>query len=669
MAEAMIITLGVDRVHPGHWQPRDRAQITDESVAELAADIKQRGILNPLIGVPMDVDGPIQIELVAGERRWLAAKMAGVNVPVRLVQGTEQELHEMAIVDNLQRENLTPLEEARALKALQDLHGYSQRQLASHLNKSQPWVQQRLALLEAAPKIQEMVNTRVFSLAHARALSGLPEVVQETAAEHLDEQADKGIPMTSRQVQNVGKKIKQFLDPARFEGVEEKLVEPNDRNARIAVRHLLQTLPEERLSKVVQRLLSEKPGSDEARLLSRNTYRPAEVESLARLLVDPESWSGIWSRGEWWTDEIAGATGRTCENCIFVGHEAPASFPSWDPPCLRWKEPERDDISSCRKCILATDAVAIVMYPHWEFDDPACKRLESSYAKYVDDVETCKRLVEKVAKHKAAQAQASEAARNTAQDERLRAFRETCEAADRDPDIDETCPLDVDHFQAQWCARCAFGISGECEFIEAPITKGYGGNRPALYALVQVELEEDNDGNKARTATRVVPRCELFRFPFLPAITPTGWITFSPERRERQKSAMRWLRVLVQSSGDHYDYYQKGLWSALRWLPYDRPRDKHYDLGRMIKYILNEWDGDLGDGKVATLLTTASSERAALARSSYEQIMRLYNPETCVDEEWLVIEWKYIGGPYGKPHWWPNKIEWPFSPPADGDAE
>lgn len=247
MTETQTILIGLERIHPGRWQPRDRAQLTDESLAELAADIGQRGLLNPLLGAPTNGSGPIEVELVAGERRWRAAKLAGLAaVPVRLVEGDEAALQEMALVDNLQREDLTALEEAEALKRLQNLHGYSQRQLASHLNKSQPWVQQRLALLEAAPKVREMVNTRVFSLAHARALSGLPEAVQEAAATHLDQEASRGVSITSRQVDSIGSRIRQFLHPDRFAGVEQERMHPQRRNSLIALRHELQSQPEER---------------------------------------------------------------------------------------------------------------------------------------------------------------------------------------------------------------------------------------------------------------------------------------------------------------------------------------------------------------------------------------------------------------------------------------
>jgi len=80
MTDIQIIQLGLDRIHPGPWQPRERERMSDESVAELAADIKMRGLLNPLIGRAIEGNGgPVEVELIAGERRWRAAQLAGLR--------------------------------------------------------------------------------------------------------------------------------------------------------------------------------------------------------------------------------------------------------------------------------------------------------------------------------------------------------------------------------------------------------------------------------------------------------------------------------------------------------------------------------------------------------------------------------------------------------------
>jgi len=656
MDTMQIIELGCERVHPGKFQPRDRERITDESVAELAASVKRLGFLNPLIGAPRQGDGPIEVDLVAGERRWRVAKLLGINMPVRLVRGTEEDLYELSIVDNLEREDLTAMEQAQALQRLQELHGDTQRALAKRLHKSQAWVQQRLALLEAAPAVRELVNTRVFSLAHARALSGLPEAVQETAAVHLEEEQNRGVALTSRQVENVGRQVRQFLDPSRFEGVEGEMMVPEERNGRIAIRHLLQTLSEEELGKAVRRLLREKPGSEGRKLLGKKRLRnDQEVQAVAWLLQRPDKWSGFWHTGTWWTAEVAEAMGRMCGNCIFAGEEAPPVSEYWQSPCARWANPESPDIVTCHRCILPTDVVAIPMRPRWQWSQDECEVMEAG-ERYVEDVETCRRLWAAKAAEEAQRQQARQEQQETARENRLQSFRRACEEADRDPDADVDCPLDTAHFQAQWCDRCAFGAAGECAFVTHPSED----RKPSLYTLVQIELEEDNDGKKAKRATRVVPRCELFRFAVAPVVTPTGWVAFPPGRRERQRSAMRWLRVLVGKNERGYTYYTAGLWSALRWLPYDRPREEHYNLGRLVKYLLNTWDDEWDDGRIATLLTCAASESEALGKMGNRRPVRIYNPQTLEEEEWLAVQWDVVGRPR-QPHWWPDKIEWPFA--------
>lgn len=645
-----IFHIGVERVRPGQWQPRDREQITDESVAELAADIKRRGVLSPLLATPIEgVDGPMEVELIAGERRWRAARMAGeLSVPVRLVFGTPDELHEMAIVDNLQREDLTLMEEARALQMLIDLHGYSQRELARRLSKSQGWVQQRLALPGLSSKVQEMVNTRVFSLAHARALSALPEAVQEVAAEHLDQVQASGVPLTSRQIQNLGRKVRKFLDPARFEGAEGRVMDPELRNGVIALRHLLRTLPEEQIGKAVGRLLEARPGSEEQGLLGRKELRRSDTDSLLSLLMNPGEWRGFaYYSKPVWPDEVAIAMGRTCLGCVFVGHEGPKlPYSNWRSPCARWRELETAPVS-CAMCTLESDAVVI---PNaWEFKEieDAVIREDGDFP-YVESVSEYVRLVEEAGRRQREHKVNKKADERNEHHEWLVAFRTRCE---------EALGLDVEHFQAQWCGRCARG-QGDCDLMAKPIGNSWE-RRPYLSAMVEIEECEDNDGKPYRMAGRVVPRCELFQFVSVPILHQIGWLMFSKEKRERRDTVIRWLRAMVrgvtrQGNGS------LGVWSPLRWLPYKRARDKHYDREKLLSYVLANWN-KWGDAQVGTLLNVAASECVAANRQGRRPVFALYNPETGVEEHWACVRWEASTGE--KPGWgsnWPDDIEWPF---------
>lgn len=624
-----IISLGVERIHPGRFQPRDRAAITDESLADLAASIKKCGILNPLIGTPTGEKGkPIEVELVAGERRWRAAKLAGLTaLPVQLIDGDDDSLFAASIVDNLQREDLTPIEEARALKQMQEKRGLSQRKLATVLGKSQPWVQQRLALLEVSPKVRELVNTRVFSLAHVRALAGMPEAVQEATAVHLGDQADKGLPMTSRKVMNLGQRVKSFLDPAKFEGAEATPMDAMMRNALIAMRFLLETQPEDILAKAVARLVQDESNGS---LLGRTAFRSLyDVAPIVTLLADPDEWRGQYHRSEWWTKAIALGTGRVCLNCIFDGVAMPEARPAdWPPVCGRWSKGWEETNVGCSQCILPTDAVDIALNPKWQF-----RKMGSTHVKSVDE------LVTRLAKAAAAEANASEIqAKSDAEKnrERIADFKRRCRQALNHGGI----TFDGDHVQAQWCARCAQGDLEGCVYADKAIGDSWH-KRPEFRVLLLID-----EGN----VTRVVPRCEMFRCSEThlgEVLAPTAGFAFPGDRKER-KTVIRWLRGLVESQDGN------AIWSALRWLPYERAHKQHYYRDGLVHYILANWN----DETVPVLLSAAESESAALHHGGLT--FTLYNPSTHIDETWVEVEWNsYVDGesPWT---WRDSKITWPF---------
>jgi len=656
MSEIQIINLGLDRIHPGRWQPRDREQMTDESLAELAADITARGLINPVIGVALRNDGgPVEVELIAGERRWRAAKLAHLHsLPVWLVMGPDRELREMAIADNLQREDLTPLEEARALQQLQEIHDFSQRELAKHLNKSQGWVQQRIALLDASPAVQEMVNTRVFDLSHARALSGLPDAVQEVAARHLDAEQMRGVPITTRQVTNVGKRIRQFLDPERFADVEQQIVDPEMRNAWIMLRHLLRTLPEARLSLALQRLLQADKAED-TRLIGAKMPDRQQTQALIELLHDPAAWKGGYyaGRSPWWTTQVAEELGRTCANCILKGVEYPGEQRSWyDYPCRRWENPDTDPVS-CSRCTLESDACVIRMSGYTVgAGDPAVKQGEG-YLRYVSSVDDYLRIAAAAAEEARQNVEKAESDKVDENRRRLEEFSQRCEAALHA--LEETDLLNVEHFQAQWCDRCAlYGNDAQCEFVHNPLGDGWN-RKPALAVWAQIVEYKDVEDKAYKRVDRFVPRCEMFRYSLAPVVALTGFVSFPLDKRERRRTVIRWLEAILN---DITSYTPNGVWSPLRWLPYDRPAGKHYDRSRLFRYLLDSWDDEWGDTGIGTLLSAAASERAVLEWRGRTH-MSIFNPETGEDESWILLSWQaYLDGK--RPGSWPDKIEWPL---------
>lgn len=161
--------LALTQLVPGPHQPRKR--FDDTALAELATSIKNQGIVQPLIVRPKLDSAPQLYEIVAGERRWRAAKLAGLTeVPVVICSYTDAEAMTVALVENLQRENLSPLEEAEALQSLRDAHQLSQEELAAKLGKSRSAVANALRLLQLPLVCKEALNEARISAGHARAL-------------------------------------------------------------------------------------------------------------------------------------------------------------------------------------------------------------------------------------------------------------------------------------------------------------------------------------------------------------------------------------------------------------------------------------------------------------------------------------------------------------------
>ncbi len=158
------VTLPIEEVIPNRDQPRK--QFDEEALADLSASIAQHGVLQPLLVRPMP-DGSYQ--LVAGERRWRASRMAGLTeVPVVIRDMNEQEAAELALIENLQREDLNPVEEALGYRTLMESYGLTQEQTAQAVNKSRPAVANALRLLQLPQEVTDLVSAGKLSAGHAR---------------------------------------------------------------------------------------------------------------------------------------------------------------------------------------------------------------------------------------------------------------------------------------------------------------------------------------------------------------------------------------------------------------------------------------------------------------------------------------------------------------------
>ena len=160
-------------------QPRKR--FDEDALNELAASIKNYGVIQPILVCPKDGG---RYELIAGERRLRASKIAGLSfIPAIVKRFTESEMAEIALIENLQREDLNPIEEARAYRSLMEKYGFTQEELADKLGKSRPVIANSLRLLSLNPVVVDMVEAGRLSAGHARCLASIKDMsVQATYA-------------------------------------------------------------------------------------------------------------------------------------------------------------------------------------------------------------------------------------------------------------------------------------------------------------------------------------------------------------------------------------------------------------------------------------------------------------------------------------------------------
>jgi ParB family transcriptional regulator, chromosome partitioning protein len=172
-----LANLPVDLLQRGKYQPR--VDMRQESLDELAASIKSQGIVQPIVVRPVDGAAPGEsqrYEIIAGERRWRAAQIAGLpTIPAVIRRVPDEAAIAMALIENIQRENLNPLEEARALERLISEFGITHQQAADTVGRSRAAVSNLLRLLELPQEITTLVEQRGLEMGHARALLGLTQ--------------------------------------------------------------------------------------------------------------------------------------------------------------------------------------------------------------------------------------------------------------------------------------------------------------------------------------------------------------------------------------------------------------------------------------------------------------------------------------------------------------
>lgn len=249
----------ISKVEPNREQPRK--SFDEDALQELADSIKQFGILQPLIVKKKDD----YYEIVAGERRWRAAKIAGLKeVPVILKEFNEQEIVEISLIENIQRENLNPIEEAVAFKRLMEDFSLKQDEIAERVSKSRTAVTNSMRLLKLDKRVQQMVVDEMISTGHARALLSLEnDELQYTVAQKIfDEKLS---------VRETEKLVKSILNPKK----QKKILEEGED---LVYRNL-----EEKIKSIVgTKVLIQRKGKNKGKI-EIEYYSMEELERLIEL--------------------------------------------------------------------------------------------------------------------------------------------------------------------------------------------------------------------------------------------------------------------------------------------------------------------------------------------------------------------------------------------------
>ena len=250
------------KVEPSREQPRK--QFDAEALQELAESIKQFGVLQPLL-VQKKED---YYEIIAGERRWRASKLAGLKeVPVIVKEFTEQEAVEISLIENIQREDLNPIEEAMAYKRLMEEFHLKQDAIAERVSKSRTAVTNSMRLLKLDDRVQQMLIDEMISTGHARALLAL---------ESKDAQAEAAVKVFDEKlsVRETERLVKELLNP-----VQKKEEKPKNQAEELVYKNL-----EEKIKQIIGSKVAINRRTDNKGKIEIEYYSQEELERIVELL-------------------------------------------------------------------------------------------------------------------------------------------------------------------------------------------------------------------------------------------------------------------------------------------------------------------------------------------------------------------------------------------------
>jgi ParB family chromosome partitioning protein len=219
-----LATLPLDLLQRGKYQPR--MDMRPESLSDLADSIKSQGLVQPILVRPLPHRNPGEsqrYEIIAGERRWRAAQMAGLaEIPAVIRDVPDEAAVAMALIENIQREDLNPLEEARALSRLIEEFGLTHQAAAEAVGRSRAAVSNLLRLMELADDVKQLLEQRRIEMGHARALLSLTARRQQIEVANLV--AKKGLS-----VRDTEALVRRLLAPSPAEGAAVKVIDPDIR--------------------------------------------------------------------------------------------------------------------------------------------------------------------------------------------------------------------------------------------------------------------------------------------------------------------------------------------------------------------------------------------------------------------------------------------------------
>ncbi len=261
--------LKLSEIEPNRTQPRK--VFNEDALNELADSIKQYGVIEPIVVVKRDD----YYEIIAGERRWRAARIAGLTeVPVIIKDYTEQEIVEIALIENLQREDLNPIEEALAYQRLIDEFNLKQEEVAEKVSKSRSTITNSIRLLKLDKKVQSMLIEDMISAGHARCLISI---------EDLDKQYDIAMQIFEKKlsVRETEKLIKNLLN--KKPETDAKTTEADDANA------FIYKDIEENLKNILGTKISIKAKNNKKGKIEIDYYSPDDLDRIIHILYGSEN--------------------------------------------------------------------------------------------------------------------------------------------------------------------------------------------------------------------------------------------------------------------------------------------------------------------------------------------------------------------------------------------